>query len=250
MSTLGREDPGVAVLLMFRLRPESVPWALWRLARGARGLGRVSGLRFARVLGSGQGGGFGLKPGLDCQGLFAFFDTVAQAQAFIAAAPIVQAYRRRAHEHFSVVLEATSARGSWAGHRLAARAGTSTDTPHPHPAGTPGGPVAALTRAAIRPTRAWSFWRHSPATEAELAAAPGCLLAVGLGEAPLLRQATFSLWENVAAMDGYARHGSHQRAIQASWQRGFFSEWMFARFRPLALHGAWHGVSIDELVPH
>ncbi|MFM7534039.1 MAG: spheroidene monooxygenase [Rubrivivax sp.] len=239
MATLGREDPGVAVLLMFRLRPRAVPWALWRLARGAPGLGQAPGLRFARVLGSGQQGGFGLKPGLDCQGVFAFFDTEQQARDFVDRSPSAQAYRARALEHFSVVLQATSARGSWAGHRLAAHA--------PAP---PQGPVAALTRAAIRPSRAWSFWRHSPATEAELAAAPGCLLAVGLGEAPFLRQATFSLWESVAAMDGYARHGSHQRAIQASWQRGFFSEWMFARFRPLSLHGAWHGVSVDGCVPH
>lgn len=240
MSTLGHPDPGVAVLLMFRLRPRAVPWALWRLARGAPGLGRAPGLRFARVLGSGQQGGFGLKPGLDCQGVFAFFDTAEQARAFADHAPAVQAYRARALEHFCAVLQTTSARGSWAGQRLAAGA-----------AATSSGPVAALTRAAIRPTRAWSFWRHSPATEAELAASPGCLLAVGLGEAPLLRQATFSLWESVEAMDAYARHGSHQRAIQASWQRGFFSEWMFARFRPLSLNGAWHGVSIDEqLLPH
>jgi spheroidene monooxygenase len=115
----------------------------------------------------------------------------------------------------------------------------------------PSAACARASRAANRPTRAWSFRRHTPATEAELAASPGCLLAVGLGEAPLLRQATFSLWESVEAMDAYARHGSHQRAIQASWQRGFFSEWMFARFRPLSLNGAWHGVSIDEqLLPH
>ena len=240
MSTLGAPDPGVAVLLMFRLRPSCVPWALWRLARGPRGLGQAPGLRFARVLGSGQHGGFGLKPGLDCQGVFAFFDTAEQAQAFVDSAPAAQAYRARALEHFSVVLQATSVRGSWAGHRLSACASTPS-----------AGPVAVLTRAAIRPTRAWSFWRHSPATEAELASSPGCLLAVGLGEAPLLRQATFSLWESVEAMDAYARHGSHQRAIQASWQRGFFSEWMFARFRPLSLCGAWHGVGIDEqLLPH
>ena len=240
MSTLGHADPGVAVLLMFRLRPSAVPWALWRLARGARGLGRVPGLRFARVLGSGHEGGFGLKPGLDCQGVFAFFDTAELARAFVDEAPAVQAYRARALEHFSVVLQATSARGSWAGHRLAGSPGAAHE-----------GPVAALTRASIRPTRVWSFWRHSPAAEAELAASPGCLLAVGLGEAPLLRQATFSLWESVAAMDAYARHGSHQRAIQASWQRGFFSEWMFARFRPLSLQGTWQGLSVDErLLPH
>jgi spheroidene monooxygenase len=235
MAALQPADPGVAVLLMFRLRRAAVPWALWRLARGAAGLGRVPGLRFARVLGSGHQGGFGLKPGLDCQGVFAFFDTVAQASDFAAHSAAAQAYRARALEHFSVVLQATSARGSWAGHRLAAQGETPAS-----------GLVAALTRAAIRPSRARSFWRHSPGAEAELASTPGCLLAVGLGEAPLLRQATFSLWESVAAMDGYARHGSHQRAIQASWQRGFFSEWMFARFRPLALQGSWHGQRLDE----
>jgi hypothetical protein len=238
VSTLGGDDPGVAALLMFRLRPTAVPWALWRLARGASGLGAVPGMRFARVLGSGQGGGFGLRPGLDCQGVFALFDTLEQAQHFTTESRVAQAYGRRALEQFSVVLQATSARGSWAGHRMAA--GASAE---------PGGPVAALTRAAIRPSRALEFWRHSPPAEAELAAAPGCRLAVGLGEAPLVRQATFSLWDSTAAMDAYARHGSHQRAIQASWQQGFFSEWMFVRFRPVTLRGTWHGQALDDACP-
>ena len=68
--------PSVAVLLMSRLRSAQVPWAVWRLARGAAGLGPVRGMRFARVLGSGREGGFGLKPGLDCQGVFAGFDDI------------------------------------------------------------------------------------------------------------------------------------------------------------------------------
>jgi spheroidene monooxygenase len=122
VSTLGGDDPGVAALLMFRLRPTAVPWALWRLARGASGLGAVPGMRFARVLGSGQGGGFGLRPGLDCQGVFALFDTLEQAQHFTTESRVAQAYGRRALEQFSVVLQATSARGSWAGHRMAAGA--------------------------------------------------------------------------------------------------------------------------------
>jgi spheroidene monooxygenase len=112
---------------------------------------------------------------------------------------------------------------------------------------TPGAPVAALTRAAIRPRHLAAFWRHSPPAEADLAGAPGCRLAVGLGEAPLVRQATFSLWDDTAAMDAYARHGAHQRAIRASYQGGYFSEWMFVRFVPVALRGQWHGRSFDPL---
>ena len=74
--------------------------------------------------------------------------------------------------------------------------------------------MAALTRASIRPLQALRFWRRSPPAEGALERAEGCLLAVGLGEAPLLRQATFSVWENQAAMDAYARSGAHQEAIR------------------------------------
>ena len=68
-----------------------------------------------------------------------------------------------------------------------------------------------------------------------------CLLAMGLGEAPLLRQATFSLWDSAAAMDAYARTGAHLDAIRAAWKHQFFSESMFVRFVPLQLQGQWKG---------
>jgi hypothetical protein len=64
---------------------------------------------------------------------------------------------------------------------------------------------------------------------------------VGLGEAPLLRQATFSLWDDQAAMDAYARQGAHAGALAGAWREGWFSEWMFVRFAPIAIEGQWHG---------
>lgn len=226
-------SPAVAVLLMARMRPSAVPWALLQLARRGATLRGVQGLRFGRVLGSGAQGGFGLKPGLDCQGVFAMFDSLANAERFLAESALAQAYRERAEESFAATLLASSARGSWGGVTMSAAA-----VPQP------GQLVAALTRAAIRPQRVLRFWRHSPPAEAELAAAPGCRLAVGLGEAPLLRQATFSLWDSTAAMDAYARHGAHQRAIEAAWQQRFFSEWMFVRFVPVSLQGSWRGQAL------
>jgi spheroidene monooxygenase len=99
-----------------------------------------------------------------------------------------------------------------------------------------------LTRASIHPLRALAFWRKAPPAEASLAQAPGCLLAAGLGEAPVLRQATFSIWDSVAAMDAYARSGAHLAAIQAAHREGYFSESMFVRFVPLAMQGRWKGV--------
>ena len=101
--------------------------------------------------------------------------------------------------------------------------------------------MAALTRASIRLSRAWKFWRHSPASEHALGQAVGCRLAAGMGEAPLLRQATFSVWDCQADMDAYARAGPHLDAIRAARREGYFSESMFVRFKVLRLEGQFKG---------
>jgi spheroidene monooxygenase len=68
---------------------------------------------------------------------------------------------------------------------------------------------------------------------------------MGLGEAPLLRQCTFSIWRNTDAMDAYARSGAHSKAIAATYRNGFFSESMFVRMRVLFFEGIWEGRTLD-----
>ncbi len=222
--------PTVALLLLTRFHSRAVPWGLSRLVLGERALGPVPGLRFARVLGSGRGGGFGLAPGFDHQGLMCFFDDEDSARSFAAQAPLMRAYRRHSRESLCALLRATSCRGSWGGASLAVTAPAQSDLP-----------MAALTRASIRLRHAARFWRHAPATHDGIARAKGCRLAVGLGEAPLLRQATFSLWDNAQSMEAYARSGAHLAAIQGAHQQGWFSESMFVRFAPIEIVGEWHG---------
>jgi hypothetical protein len=220
----------VVVLSLTRYRRASVAWGLTRLVMGPRDLGRVPGLRFAKVLGSGREGGFGIAPSWAHQGLITFFDNLPSARAFLANSPALAARRERAEESLTAVLGVASSRGSWCGVPLA-----------PCVSIAEGQPMASLTRAAIRLRHARAFWRHSPASQASLAQAPGCTLAVGLGEAPLLRQATFSLWDNTDAMQAYAQSGAHQAASTGALSEQWFSESMFVRFLPLALHGQWQG---------
>ena len=222
--------PAVAVFLLVKVRPSAVPWLLMRLVLGPRALRRVDGLRFARVLGSGQGGGFVLRPGLDHGGLFLLFDDEPQAEAFIARSPLVAAYRAHAEECLVALLRASACKGSWAGQSMAVTA-----------IAKPGEPVAALTRGAVRPSRAWSFWRHAAPSQRALGSATGCRLAAGLGEAPVLRQATFSVWDDVASMEAYARHGAHRQASASAAREGHFGESMFVRVVPLWIQGRWQG---------
>ena len=222
----------VAVLLLCNVRPAARLWAWSRLVLGAWPLRAVPGLGFVKVLGSGADGGFGLAPSGTHGGLFLVFDDEAAATAFVERSPVMAGSRARARDLCVAVLRACASKGSWAG------AAMQPTAPVPAP---DDGPVAALTRASIRPRHALSFWRLSPPAEAALAAAPGCLLAAGLGEAPVLRQATFSLWSSAAAMDRYARSGAHQDAIRAAYGGGYFSESMFVRFVPLSIRGRWQG---------
>lgn len=218
----------VAVLVL--VDAASRLWAWMRLVRGPRALRGTPGLRFAKVLGSGHEGGFGLKPSATRGGLFCVFDDDQQARAFVEGSSAISDYRRHAREFCSVLLRPYASRGSWDGVPLPASA-------QPPAAG----PVAALTRASIRPWRAAAFWRLTPDAQHSMDGAAGCRLGVGLGEAPLLRQATFSIWDDVAAMDTYARHGAHLAAIRASAQGRHFSESMFVRFIPEGLAGDWKG---------
>ncbi len=223
----------VAVLLVADVAPGSMLWGWSRLVRGPLALAAVPGLRFAKILGSGHEGRFGLRPSSTLTALFLTFDDAAAADRFLAASPEAAAYRRHAREWCSLSLRAWSSRGSWSG--------TSFGVSGPAPAD---GPVVALTRASIRPSRALRFWRQAPPAQRSLSDAPGCRFAIGLGEAPLLRQATISLWDSVAAMDAYARSGAHLDAIRAAHRDHYFSESMFVRFVPLAIHGNWQGRAI------
>ena len=222
-------DP-VAVLLLIELAPGALLWGWSRVVLAGLPLRHIPGLRFAKALGSGHRGGFGLRPGLRRQGLFTIFDDERSADAFLTSSPAMQAYRAHAAELCIAKLRATASRGSWNGQSIAVTAAPAAS-----------GPVASLTRASIRPHKAWAFWRRSPPAEAALERAEGCLLAMGLGEAPLLRQATFSVWESQAAMDAYARSGAHQEAIRAAYGQGCFSESMFVRFTLLQFGGRWKG---------
>ncbi len=220
----------VAVLLLANIRAGSRLWGWSRIVLGAQPLRAVPGLRLAKALGSGFEGGFGLRPSVSRQGLFALFDSERDADHFLQRSAHVASYRAHSDEFLVAKLRATSSRGSWSGATMAATATVPADSP-----------VAALTRASIRPAQAWPFWRFSPQSEQALHAAAGCQLAVGLGEAPILRQATFSVWDNQAAMDAYARSGAHLQAIRGAQAGGWFSESMFVRFVPLLLQGQWHG---------
>jgi len=236
-----RDQAATALLLLADIKASARLWGYARFVLGTLALRRCEGLRFAKQLGSGEHGGFGLKPSLSIQGLFLAFDHHEQAFAFWHDHPLVDRYRQNALECLGLIASPLRSRGSWSGQRPFESESTLAN----HKTSSASEPIAALTRASIRISKAAAFWSKAPAAQQALAEHPSCLLAVGLGEAPLLRQATFSVWQSAAAMDAYARTGAHMAAIRAAGAGAYFHEDMFVRFRPLAAFGTWRGQSLN-----
>jgi hypothetical protein len=102
--------------------------------------------------------------------------------------------------------------------------------------------VAVLTRASIRPSKAIEFWKNVPPVQSQMKKANGLLFSVGVGEMPVLRQATFSVWESEAAMKEFAYSmQEHKEVIRQTRNRNWYSEEMFTRFRPLSWAGTLNG---------
>jgi len=234
-------DPltGVVVVVLADFLRQHQGWGWLRLVAGASPYKDLPGLTTAKVMGSGHGGGFSLRPSATHQGLICTFSHLDWAQKFLEST-WVQAYRERARELWSGVLAVQSARGHW---DRQAWLPTTADALQGQTQAQ--GPFAVLTRASIVPTKAMAFWRYAPAAQASLGQSGGCLLAMGLGEAPLVRQCTFSLWQDTATMLQYAHQGAHQLASAAAYKHQFFSESMFVRMQVLHMSGVWQGRSFD-----
>ena len=232
---------GVVVVVLADFLRQHQGWCWLRLVAGASPYKDVPGLTMVKVMGSGHGGGFSLRPSATHQGLICTFTHIDLALKFLGG-PAVQAYRSRARECWTGVLAVQSARGHWdkqawqttSVHALGEQAGLNAPAP-----------FAVLTRASIVPTKAMAFWRYAPAAQADLSQAPGCLLAMGLGEVPLVRQCTFSLWEDTTAMLQYAHQGAHQAASAAAYKHQFFSESLFVRMQVLQMAGVWQGKTFN-----
>ena len=210
--------------------------AMTGVVTGRRALGATPGLRFARQLGTGAGSSMGFGVDLRRWATFAVWEDEAALEAFLADSPVAARWDRRGEETWTVRLRPLSARGAWGGARPLPEAGVGVE-------GQEGdAPVAVLTRARIA-VRHWrAFSRSVPPVEAQLRGRPGLLAVLGIGEAPLGLQATFSLWRSAADLEAFAyRAGSHAEVVRRTRAEGWFTEELFARFRPYGSTGTWEG---------
>jgi len=213
------------VAYFWRIKPSAIPFALLAMAVDRFTLSRSKNVGFYKSLGTGKGETFtpadanSLRWGLIAQ--------VQDLEAFDQSL-VVKRWRTRSVEEFRAILEPISSHGKWAGKEPFVASATNWD-----------GLVVAITRARIKWHQNFRFWRSVPPVTMSLKSAPGLVAAIGIGEAPIGLQGTFSLWESSAAIREFAYKGAaHQKAIADTATYNWYSEELFARFAVKDMRGS------------
>jgi heme-degrading monooxygenase HmoA len=229
------EGRRIASFHLVKERPGRAVAALTRLGTDRVRLAREGGPSFWRLLGTGRGRDTGIGVDPRRTALFAVWEDDAALDRFLARSAIAARWRD-ADEAYTVRLRGGIGHGAWRGVAL-------FDGIAPaQPTDDGDGPVAVLTRATVR-ARHWpAFVAAGRRVSGEVATAPGLLAVAGIGEAPLGRQATFSLWRTTTDAHAFAYgRPDHREAVRRTRAEGWYGEQLFARFQPYASTGTWDG---------
>ena len=223
----------MARIASFHLVSESwlrAPLAMGRLGTDRIRLARVPGLEFWRLLGTGRGDDTGMGVDPRRTAVFAVWADESALDDFLTTHPIGRRWAAL-DEAWHVRLRALGGHGTWRG----------VDPLDGLDAGSAAGPIAILTRADVRPSAWRTFGRAGRVVDDELHRADGLIDVVGIGEAPIGRLATFSLWESLAAARAFAYSmPDHVEVVRRTRAEGWYSEELFARFEPYASTGRWN----------
>jgi hypothetical protein len=207
------------------------PLALARLGTDRIWLRRTRGLVFWRLLGTGAGDHTGSGADLARTAVFAVWEDETALDAFLRGNHIARRWQG-AQESWHVRLRGVGGHGRWRG----------VDPLDGLEAGSADGPVAIITRADVRRHSWQAFGAASEVVDVELHNAAGLIDVVGIGEAPVGRLATFSLWETQAAARAFAYSmPDHVEVIRRTRDEDWYAEEMFARFEPYGSTGTWNG---------
>ncbi len=210
----------VVVAYFWKIEKKSLPFAFNSMARDRGRLRRSRGVHFAKMLGTGTGENFTPSDAdLSRWGALVVIDE-AQLDA-IDNNSVIKGWNKRSTNEVRLVLDPIAAHGLWSG-------SNPFDWSHTPAADVK---VVAITRARIKWLQNFRFWSAVPPVSAELHQSPGLIAAIGIGEAPIGLQGTFSLWENGKALRDFAYKGqAHQKAIEATAQYNWYAEELFSRF--------------------
>jgi hypothetical protein len=217
----------ITVIYFWKIERSSIPFALFRMAIDRTLLRRTKGVTFAKMLGCGKGETF--TPSDADPNRWGCLVVILQSElTALDSSTTITKWRSKSTSEFRVVLDPIAATGMW-----------SKQKPfEPSAPANFDGQVVAITRARIKASQTLRFFKSVPPVTASLHSSPGLISTIGIGEAPIGLQGTFSLWESMQAIKDFAYKGAaHQKAIAQTSEFDWYAEELFARFAVREIRG-------------
>jgi len=216
----------ITVVYFWQIKKVYLPFAILFMATHKFALKRLSGVSFVKLLGTGKGESFTPKDADPYR--WGVLVTIGQDDLDnLDESKVIRSWQRIAKKEYRVVLKPISVHGLWSGKQ-----------PFEVEKFDWSGKIAAITRARIVWRKNLVFWRAVPPVTISLHQSPGLINAIGIGEAPIGLQGTFSLWESAAHLREFAYKGqAHTQAIKATEENKWYSEELFSRFAVMQERG-------------
>ena len=209
----------ITVIYFWQIKKVLLPIAILFMAIHKFALKRLPGVSFVKLLGTGKGESFTPKDA-DPYRWGALVTIQKDNLDNLDKSKVVRGWQRIAKKEYRAILKPISVHGLWSGKQ-----------PFEVEKFDWNGKIAAITRARIVWRKNLIFWRAVPPVTISLHQSPGLINAIGIGEAPIGLQGTFSLWESAAHLRDFAYKGqAHTQAIKATEENKWYSEELFSRF--------------------
>ena len=177
---------------------------------------------FYKMLGTGGKGGF-IYPDFSVYSLLCVWNKAEYLNEFIESSNHAKEIKAKAKKRIDYIMEPIFSNGLW-------------DNINPFKVkedikSKNNNKIGVITRGKIKLSKQIDFWLNVSSASDAIKNANGVEFYKGIGELPLLYQATFSVWKNHKSISDFAyKNQAHSEIIKKTKERKWYSEDLFARF--------------------
>lgn len=205
---------------------------------GHQHLRSIKGQSFYKLMGSGGRSGFSIWPDWGTYVLLQSWRSEEDFEHFKSNSEFFNSYGSRSKQQIFLKLKAFKSNGTWNKKEPFEVSESPFKSEH----------LAVLTRARIKGSLLHKFWRHVPKVSRKLFEFDGLVMAKGIGELPLIEQATISIWKSKEFMQSFAyKNPKHAEVVKKTRELDWYSEEIFARFHILEMSGTYKDINLSDL---
>ena len=183
------------------------------------------GLKFIKLLGTGSKDGFSVIPDFSSYVMISSWENDNFRKKFIDENELFNEIINKSSKRTEIKIDPYNYIGSWNGINPFKNKSTYKE-----------GKIIVLTRARVRLNKLINFFISTSSAAKSINSRKGAEYYMGVGELPIIEQATISIWESEQSMKDYAYSDkNHLKIINKARKNKWYSEELFVRSNILSL---------------